>query len=77
MNFPLTVMIKYYAMENVTMMNRCHHFAYFVMKELYIQEISVIKELKIIAILTLQVKKIVQKIKRGIMKKIFNFYLNE
>lgn len=36
MNFPLTVMIKYYAMENVTMMNRCHHFAYFVMKELYI-----------------------------------------
>lgn len=76
-SFLLIVLIKCFAMENVIMMNKCPHFAYIVMLIQYIQETFVIKEPKIIAILILQVRKIVLKMYKETFKKILNIYLNE
>ena len=50
-SFLLIVLIKYFAMESVIMINKCLHFVYIVMLIQYILEISVIKELKTIVIL--------------------------
>ena len=50
-SFLLIVLIKYFVMESVIMMNKCLHFVYIAMLIQYILEISVIKELKTIVIL--------------------------
>lgn len=76
-SFLLIVLIKYFVMENVIMMNKCLHFVYIVMLIQYIQETFAIKELKIIVILILQVRKIVLKMYKETLKKILNIYLNE